>query len=125
MNRAPLIFVGILASLALSFWGLIFIPQTQIGQQTATNLVETGDLYPAARAGLAKRGAEVYRAEGCVECHSQQVRDRQFNSDTERGWGIRFTVARDYIGDYPVMLGIQRVGSDLANVSARRPDPRW
>ena len=125
MNRPPFIFLGILASLALSFWGLIFIPQTQIGQQAATNLVETGELYPAARAGLAKRGAEVYRAEGCVECHSQQVRDRSFGTDVERGWGVRFTVAQDYLGDYPVMLGIQRVGPDLANIGARKPDRDW
>src|SRR5437764_14566803 len=103
MSRATFLFLGILGTLALSFWGLIFIPQTQIGQQTATNLVETGELYPATRAGLAKKGAEVYRAEDCVECHTQQVRDRSIGTDVQRGWGVRFTVAQYYLGDYPVM----------------------
>ncbi len=125
MNRSPIVFLGILASLALSFWGLIFIPQTQIGQQQATNTLDTGELYPAPRAGLAKNGADVYRAQGCVECHTQQMRDRSFGSDFDRGWGIRFTVAQDYLGDYPVMLGSQRIGPDLANVGLRRPDADW
>jgi cytochrome c oxidase cbb3-type subunit 2 len=125
VNRGPFIFLGILVSLALSFWGLVFIPQTQIGQQQqATNSI-TGELYPASRSGLARRGADVYRAEGCVECHSQQVRNRSFGTDIERGWGVRFTVAQDYLGDYPVMLGIQRAGPDLANISTRQPNRQW
>jgi cytochrome c oxidase cbb3-type subunit II len=125
VNRGPFIFLGILASMALSFWGMIFMPQMQIGQQQQTNSMDTGELYPPARSGLAKRGAEVYRAEGCAECHSQQVRDRSFGSDIARHWGPRFTVAQDYLGDYPVMLGFQRVGPDLANEGVRRPDADW
>ena len=125
MNRTPLIFLGILVSLAFSFWGLIFIPQTQIGQQQQTTNQETLALYPAPRSGLARKGADVYRAQGCAECHSQQVRDRSFGTDIVRGWGVRFTVAQDYLGDYPVMTGIQRVGPDLANISLRRPDSKW
>lgn len=42
--------------------------------------------------------------------------------DIERGWGVRRTVAEDFIWDYPVMLGSQRVGPDLANVGARLSD---
>ena len=123
MNRSPLLFLGILVTLALSFWVLVFVPETQIGQQQATNL-DTGELYPPARSGLAKKGAEIYRAEGCVECHSQQVRHPEFASDYGRGWGPRITVAQDYLGDYPVMLGAQRIGPDLANIGARR-DAAW
>jgi len=125
VNRAPLLFLGILATLALSFWCLIFIPQTQIGQQQATNLVETGELYPFPRSGLAKRGAEIYRAEGCVECHSQQVRHQSFGTDVQRGWGPRFTVAQDYLGENIVLLGDQRIGPYLTNVGARQTDPNW
>jgi cbb3-type cytochrome oxidase cytochrome c subunit len=36
--------------------------------------VPGGELYPQARPGLAAQGREVYRANGCVSCHSQQVR---------------------------------------------------
>ena len=38
---------------------------------------------------------------------------------------MRFTVAQDYLGDYPVMLGIQRIGPDLANIGARKADRDW
>ncbi len=40
-------------------------------------------------------------------------------------WGIRRTVAEDYLFDYPVMTGSQRVGPDLANVGVRMPDANW
>jgi len=45
--------------------------------------------------------------------------------DMARGWGRRRTVAQDYLYDYPLMLGEQRIGPDLANVGARRPDANW
>lgn len=46
-------------------------------------------------------------------------------ADIERGWGARRTVAQDFIWDYPVMLGSQRVGPDLANVGVRLQDLNW
>jgi cbb3-type cytochrome oxidase cytochrome c subunit len=45
--------------------------------------------------------------------------------DIARGWGVRRTVAADYLYDSPVLLGSQRVGPDLANVGARLPDVNW
>jgi cbb3-type cytochrome oxidase cytochrome c subunit len=45
--------------------------------------------------------------------------------DITRGWGKRRTVAEDFLYDYPVMLGSERVGPDLANVGVRQPDPNW
>jgi hypothetical protein len=45
--------------------------------------------------------------------------------DIARGWGKRRTVAEDYLFDYPVMLGSQRIGPDLANVGLRQPDLNW
>ena len=45
--------------------------------------------------------------------------------DIARGWGIRRTVAEDFLFDYPIMPGSQRVGPDLANVGVRRPDMNW
>lgn len=45
-------------------------------------------------------------------------------ADIARGWGVRQTVAQDYLFDNPVSLGSQRVGPDLANVGARR-DEDW
>ena len=45
--------------------------------------------------------------------------------DITRGWGVRRSVAADYLYDSPVLLGSQRVGPDLANVGLRLPDANW
>jgi ribosomal protein L7/L12 len=74
MNNGPLLFFGILATLASSFWGLLFAPQWQIGRQQPVVIEATGEIYPSPRPGLAQQGAEVYRAQGCAECHTRQVR---------------------------------------------------
>lgn len=74
MNNGVLLFLGILISLATSFWGLIVAPQLQIGQAQPVVIETTGERYPSPRAGLAQQGAAVYRSLGCAECHSQQVR---------------------------------------------------
>jgi len=79
MNNGPLLFLGILASLATSFWALLIAPQMQIGQQQPALVEATGEFYPAMRPGQARQGAEVYRSLGCVECHSQQVRQTGVN----------------------------------------------
>jgi mono/diheme cytochrome c family protein len=188
MNNGPLLFLGIFASLAASFWGLLLAPQIQIGRQQPVILEATGQPYPSTRPGLAQQGAEVYRAQGCVECHSQQVRQKgvtfelwlaeagtnqadlavslaglgvpepakliaqapvrllggltmaqasgmasrltngeakaqavlsTLGPDIQRGWGKRATVTQDYLYDYPVQLGNQRIGPDLANYGSR------
>src|SRR5829696_4557208 len=119
MNVGPLLFLGILLSTALSFWGLVIGPTFQIGRQEITNT------YPAIRIGAAQRGAGVYRSLGCVECHTQQVRPRGYGTDVERGWGIRRTVAQDHLYDRPALIGNLRIGPDLANIGARQPDARW
>ena len=126
MSSGPLIFVGILFTLASSFWGLILLPQMQLGRGQPVLLAATGDLYPAARPGMAQRGAQVYRANGCVECHTQQVRPRESGSDLDRpGWGQRRTVAQDYLRDYPVQLGRLRIGPDLTNIGVRQTNATW
>jgi cytochrome c oxidase cbb3-type subunit 2 len=81
VNNGPLLFLGILASLAASFWGLLIAPQLQIGQQQPAVIEATGEIYPSGRPGLARQGAEVYRSLGCVECHSQQVRQTGVSFD--------------------------------------------
>jgi len=74
MNHGPLIFLGVFFALALSWFGLVFEPQLQLGNaQPTTNVVNTADLYPQRRPGLAKQGLDVYRSLGCASCHSQQV----------------------------------------------------
>ena len=122
MNNGPLIFLGLFFALASSFWGMVVVPQLTLGQQTEVKIERTGTLYPQGRPGQANQGAQVYRALGCVACHTQQVRPRGQGADFERGWGQRRSVAQDYLRDDPVLLGHLRVGPDLTNIGARQPD---
>ena len=75
MNYGPVVFLISFLALSASWFGFILKPQFQIGNaQPETNIVNTaGLLYPQNRPGEARQGAAVYRAEGCVYCHSQQV----------------------------------------------------
>jgi cbb3-type cytochrome oxidase cytochrome c subunit len=45
--------------------------------------------------------------------------------DMARGWGVARSVGSDYLHDYPVMLGSQRIGPDLANVGSWLRTPEW
>jgi cbb3-type cytochrome oxidase cytochrome c subunit len=74
MNYGPLIFLAAFLALAGSWFGLVLKPQMQIGQLQQTNTMGVPVTYPVARPGLATQGLEVYRANGCAYCHSQQVR---------------------------------------------------
>ena len=117
---APLI-LGIFGTFAFSWAGLTVIPNLQIGHLDPQTDEEGADAYPAPRSGMAERGRRVYAANGCVYCHSQQVRPDYAGSDLERKWGQRRSAPRDYIFDRPVLLGKARTGPDLANVGHRAP----
>ena len=74
MNYGPLIFLAAFFALAGSWSGFVLTPQLQIGRLQQTNTVGSATTtYPVARPGLAEQGLEVYRANGCAYCHSQQV----------------------------------------------------
>jgi cbb3-type cytochrome oxidase cytochrome c subunit len=45
--------------------------------------------------------------------------------DMRRNWGVRRSVAADYLYDYPVQVGNSRLGPDLAHVGARPMDVNW
>ena len=79
MNHGPLIFLGVLVTFVASWWGLVFAPQLQIGSQQPAQ-VDTG-VYPTRRPGMAQQGREVYVANGCVHCHSQQVHQDGYTFD--------------------------------------------
>lgn len=125
MNNPPLIFLGLLITFLASFGGLVLAPQMQIGRQVSVPDKLTGGDYPSQRPGWAAQGKQVYRSLGCAECHTRQVRTPYFGTDIERGWGNRFTVAQDYLHDYPVMLGHLRAGPDLMNIGVRQTNANW
>lgn len=198
MNYGPLLFLAAFFALATSWFGFVLTPVVQLGQLQQTNTVPAGVTYPVGRPGLARQGLEVYRANGCAACHTQQIgqtgttcdvvltepgtnqaelvaallklepgwsepqakdflrglpkpvlqgvtkksadaagKDLSIDGakaetwvvpggpDIARGWGKRRTVAEDFVFDYPVMLGSQRIGPDLADVGTRLPDANW
>jgi cbb3-type cytochrome oxidase cytochrome c subunit len=197
MKYGPMVFLAAFLALSASWCGFVLTPQIQLGRAVQeTNSVVKTDLYPAGRPGEARQGLEVYRANGCVYCHSQQVEQKgtlvdvvltdagknsmdvaaaltgmnlgKFSgpsvgaglpkpvlrgvsmleantlvgvlkkagavtelhlvptgADIERGWGVRRSVAQDFVFDATAMPGSQRVGPDLANVGQRLPDMNW
>ena len=119
---APL-FLGIFGTFAFSWIGLTVIPTWQIGHLNPESDEEGTDIYPRPQSGMFTRGEHVYAANGCVYCHSQQVRADYIADDIERKWGNRRSAPLDYIFERPVFLGKMRMGQDLANIGARAPSP--
>src|SRR5437588_12394564 len=119
---APL-FLGIFGTFAFSWVGLTVIPNWQIGHLNPESDEEGTDIYPQPQSGMFHRGERVYAANGCVYCHSQQVRPAYVANDIARQWGNRRSAPRDYIFERPVFLGQMRMGQDLANIGARAPAP--
>ena len=121
MKRVTSYFLALLGVFLTSWLLLVWLPYKQLGQLQPDVDDVTQDQTPTAYSGLAEQGRQVYAANGCVYCHSQQVDSASFNTDIARQWGERRTVARDYLRDRAVYLGSSRLGPDLANFGAR-PD---
>jgi len=108
---------GAMVSLAVATAALVVMPYMQV-----RDLAPPEGLKPYTSAQ--QRGREVYIANGCVYCHTQQPRDRNLGPDHERGWG-RASVPGDYVYDKPHLLGSMRTGPDLFNIGARQPSKDW
>lgn len=75
------------------------------------------------------RGKLLYIDNGCVACHTQQVRD----ADMDKVWGDRPGVAADYARmkrtdfwrNTATLMGTERTGPDLADVGNRRSSQQW
>jgi cytochrome c oxidase cbb3-type subunit II len=118
MARTALVALGAFAIMASAITVLVVIPSVLLREVRP----------PAALAAYTAqqlRGRASYIANGCVYCHSQQIRDPAFTTDVDRGWGSRATVPEDYAYDRPHLLGTMRTGPDLINVGQRLPDVDW
>lgn len=79
--------------------------------------------------GDAKAGKLIYISEGCVGCHSQQVR----NVEMDKVFGSRPGMASDYanIGRTSIwqntatLMGTERTGPDLTDVGNRQGSKDW
>jgi cytochrome c oxidase cbb3-type subunit 2 len=131
MDRGMVIFVGALLTFTSSWLGLVLFPYWQLNNEQPFQKESTDEPYPQPLQGQAVLGRKVYQANGCLYCHSQQIRSEKFGNwwdehgqqrtgaDIKRGWGQRRNVSRDYLYDNPTMLGTMRTGPDLANVGSR------
>ena len=79
--------------------------------------------------GDALAGKNIYISEGCVGCHSQQVR----NVDMDKMFGDRPGMPADYANIHrtsiwentATLMGTERTGPDLTNVGKRQPSKDW
>jgi cbb3-type cytochrome oxidase cytochrome c subunit len=174
------IFLAAFAMLFTSWSAFVLGPQLQLGGAKQVPVLNSSDVYPINRPGEANQGLQVYRANGCAACHTEQVQQTgvacdvvltaagkkdpsavsnlvatlkltglteeeagnvsdsitavggktethivAVGPDIARGWGLRRSVAEDFLYDNVVQLGSLRVGPDLAGVGSRLPDANW
>jgi len=118
MTRAIIIFMGAFAAITMSYAALALLPSLQLATIDPT---PGRDAYTFEEA----RGRDVYVREGCIYCHSQQVRPDGFGNDIQRGWGSRGSLPGDYTFDRPHLLGTMRTGPDLHDIASRQPSQDW
>ena len=208
MKTGISVFLVAFVAFCASWFGLVYAPLKQLGSEQQTVVLQSSDTWPQQRAGDATLGLQVYRANGCAACHTEQIRQtgaaneieltslgshkpedfKEFfkslmivpellNASNELvgnlqnwkgelpktlysgednaivsalsshlkpagvkaearvvalgpdiarpGWGMRRSVAADFLYDAPVQLGNLRAGPDLANIGVRAPDVNW
>ena len=122
------LFLGLFGTFAFSWFGLTVVPNMQIGAlNPQASPDDENDIYPMPPSGMVQHGREVYAANGCIYCHSRQLRADYVSNDLERErdagssprpkWGARRSAPRDYVFDRPVLLGEERMGPDLAGLA--------
>ena len=85
------------------------------------------DAVPLSEAAI--RGKQVFIANGCVACHSQQVR----NVEMDQKWGERPSMSADYAINKRIdvwtntatLMGTERTGPDLTAIGTRQPSLDW
>jgi len=207
MKTGCSVFLAAFFALGASWLGFVYGSIHQLGGAKQTVVLQSGENWPQQPTGEATLGLQVYRANGCAACHTEQVRqtgvadelslinlgtnsatgfkelvktsmvapellnvsnaivgnldqwDGQVpakiysgqdsaavaslgdklkaagvkadarvvpaGSDIWRGWGMRQSVAADYLYDAPVQLGSLRAGPDLSMIGVRAPDLNW
>ena len=99
--------------LVVSFAGLVQIVPLFF-QHSTTEPVAGMQPYDALRL----MGRDVYIREGCVGCHSQQV--RMLRAEVQR-YG-NYSLAAESVYDHPFLWGSKRTGPDLARLGGRYTD---
>jgi cytochrome c oxidase cbb3-type subunit I/II len=112
LEGKPLTFT-IFTTIAVAAGGLFeIIPSMAI----KSNIPTIDSVQPWTPLELA--GRDIYISEGCVNCHSQQV--RPFREETIR-YG-EYAKAGEFVYDRPFLWGSRRIGPDLLRVGGKYPD---
>lgn len=119
MKKAYIFVLGGTSTIMLSIFLFILAPRIQVSVIDKEALSAQS---PYTETEL--KGRNTYIQNGCVYCHSQQVRDPVAGADKHFGWG-RASLPSDYIYDKPHLLGTMRTGPDLSNIGSRQPSRDW
>jgi cytochrome c oxidase cbb3-type subunit 2 len=87
--------------------------------EAVTNLISSLKLTGLTKEEADAASAKITAAGGKAEIHITAT-----GPDIARGWGMRRSVAEDFLHDNPVQLGSLRAGPDLANAGVRA-DANW
>ena len=87
----------------------VILPWTTISEQPS-NIFRP-------RTALEEEGRNIYIANGCSYCHTQFVRNIDWDLGAER-----VAQSGDYVKDQPHLLGTERTGPDLSQEGGEHPD---
>jgi cytochrome c oxidase cbb3-type subunit 2 len=73
MKNGFVIFLAAFAVLLTSWCVFVLKPQLQLGGAGQVPVLNSSDIYPTSRPGEAAQGLQIYRANGCAACHTEQV----------------------------------------------------
>lgn len=119
MKKAYIFVLGGSSTITLSIFLFVLVPRIQVAEVDKEAISAQA---PYTEDEL--HGRKVYIENGCMYCHSQQVRDPSIGADHVFGWG-RPSLPSDYIHDKPHLLGTMRTGPDLSNIGSRQPSRDW
>lgn len=120
------------ALLAIVSFGVFALLSILIAVAPATHMQQSNGPLPGTSplTDAEQRGLNIYIREGCVACHTQQVR----NIEMDNVWGSRPSIPADYYyakqrldiwRQTPSVLGSERTGPDLTSIGARNPSDTW
>lgn len=115
------------ATAGLLFLLLTFLTAIQPALRNQKNNAPLPGTEPLSGDALA--GKNIYISEGCMGCHSQQVR----NVDMDNVFGSRPGLPADYANNHRMsvwintatLMGTERTGPDLTDIGKRQPSKDW
>ncbi|MEP0365957.1 MAG: cbb3-type cytochrome c oxidase subunit II [Cyclobacteriaceae bacterium] len=122
-DHRSLVLLSLLGFIILST-GVAILPAYQMQENTQP----LPEMKPMTESEL--NGLKVFVREGCVACHTQQVR----NIAMDETWGKRPSIPSDYYyskkrldlwRQSPSLLGSERTGPDLTSIGQRQPGATW